>query len=1126
MSLQFVIGGSGSGKSQYVFRDIIKRASHEKKNFLVIVPDQFTMQSQMELCTNEENDREGIMNIDVLSFSRLSHRVMEELGVKKGVMLDDTGKNLILRKVAGEKKDELSVIGANLSKLGYIHEIKSMLSEFYQYAIGEKELDALIDFSKGRALEYKLRDLKLIKDAFDAYVKDQYITTEGLIDQLCELIPNSEIVAGSVVVLDGFTGFTPVQYHLLKMLMRYSSEMIITLQGDTIEAFADCKEQDLFALSAMTYQKLRRIAKEEQAEVKQDVILPKELYVRRYENQPELGFLEQALFRNTNAKWTEETTHISLTSAANVRAEATFVMRQIKKQIMNGYQYRDIAIISGVSNRYAHILAAEARRYGIPLYMDQTRGILSNPLSEFLRSMLAVLESDFYSPSVIRFLKCGILPFERKQLDAFERYLNRFQMSGFDKYDRAFTGKGSFSLEGLSGINETRAKLVGLLTPVYKATKKSVQELVKAIYDVFVACELQKEMQARSDAFLEKGDGSRAKEYAQVYGAVVDLLDQIYALLPEEPISISEFAKIVDAGLSEITIGTIPQNVDQVVVGDIERTRLSGVKILFFVGVNDGAVPSGAKGGGLLSDMDRAFLKGCGLELAPTPREQIYRQRLYLYMNMTKPTERLYVSYALVDEKGASLRKSYLISVLQNMYPQIQKIGEQENSLLDEIYTTQDAKLALAVRSRAFASGEFDAEDKKEQREELFALLKAYQKAGLEQTANKLTDAAFYCYHPETIPEGLAKALYGEMVSASVSRLEKFAACGYAHFLRYGIGLEQEQEFKADKSDVGNLYHEVMQLFSEFVKQNGYHFGSFPIEEANRFVDNAVEQLAKTYEDALFYQTNRSRADVEVMKQVVKRSIASMRYQLSKGMFEPKRFEMPFLIGDGITVKGRIDRIDTYEKDGQVYVKVVDYKSSERKFDPVKLYLGLDLQLAIYLKAATETLQKEQTEKEVVPSAIVYYQFQNPYVEGSKESVDKVEEAILEKMHMTGLVRDDMEIIRMMDKDFDKKSTVMNVGVKKDGSFTSASIVASKEQFSLVKEYTDHLLKETEEKIYAGEIEINPYGGKRGSCAYCAYRAVCHFEENMPGFGYRDEESMTEEEAWEAMEKCVPKDES
>ncbi len=1116
MSLQFVVGGSGSGKSQYVFRQIIKRANVEKRNFIVLVPDQFTMQTQMDLCTNEENDRGGIMNIDVLSFSRLSHRIMEELGQSHGILLDDTGKNLILRKVAGDKKEELRVIGAHLSKPGYIHEVKSMLSEFYQYAIGDKELEELIAFSKGRALAYKLQDLKLMKTAFEEYIGQQYITTEGILDKLCELVPRSDILRDSVIVLDGFTGFTPIQYNLLRVLMRHCSELIVTLLGDHTEQFASCGEQDLFALSAATYQKMRRIAGEEGIACLNDVVLSKDGYVRRYEHCTQLGFLEKNLFRAHSNSWKEETDAIFLTAASTHRAEASFVMRQIRKLTAKGYQYRDFAIVSGVPDRYAHVLASEAARFDIPLYMDQTRGILNHPVSEFLRSMLDVIVSDFGVSQMVRFLKCGLLSMDRKVVDRFELYINRYRIRTFKQYAGMFTRKGTLSQEVFEEINALRMQIVSLLEPIVLASKKSVHELIKAIYELCVTLDLQAELLKRSEAFSEAGDFARAKEYRQVYAAVVDLLDQMYALLADEHIEIAEFAKIVEAGLSEITIGTIPQNVDQVVVGDIERTRLKPVKVLFFIGINDGAVPGKTKGGGLLSDMERAFLKQSNLTLAPTPREQVYRQRLYLYMNLTKPSQRLYLSYCGVDEEGASLRKSYLISVLKKLFPKMTVLPEKEPAFVDAIHTKRDALSILSQMLHAYASGEYEEAKEQQNREALFALVEAYLQAGEHALVNQMKDAAFTCYEPHRIPGELARALYGDLISSTVSRLEQFSACAYAHFLRYGLMVDEEQEAEATKKDVGNLYHEVMQRFAGFLKDNRYHFGDFPIEEAERFVDETMTQLANTYEDALFHLQKKSYAQLDKMKDVIKRSLRTMRYQISKGLFEPKSFEIPFAVGDQIVLRGRIDRIDTFERDGEVYIKVVDYKSGRNEFDPVKLYYGLGLQLAIYMKAATEIEQKEHPKKQVIPSAIVYYQFQNPYVDEPQTGDDaEVEALILDKMRMTGLVRQEDEIIRMLDQDFTQESTVCEIAKQKNGTHKKESIVASKEQFDVILRYTDQLLSGISARIYDGEIAVNPYRqGDHTSCEYCAYRSICHFDQTIPGHDYRQLDEVNAENVW------------
>ena len=220
MSLQFIFGNSGSGKSHYLYQHIVEESvKHPEKNYLVLVPEQFTMQTQKDLC--QAHPRGGIMNVDVLSFGRLAHRVFEELGQDDRPVLDDEGKNLVLRRIAGNYEEELTVLKGNLKKQGYISEVKSVVSEFTQYGVDFERLDEFMEtLNPDSYLSYKLKDIRRVYEGFEDYLKERYITKEEMLDVLSSVVPDSRILKGSVVAMDGFTGFTPVQNRLLGELLR------------------------------------------------------------------------------------------------------------------------------------------------------------------------------------------------------------------------------------------------------------------------------------------------------------------------------------------------------------------------------------------------------------------------------------------------------------------------------------------------------------------------------------------------------------------------------------------------------------------------------------------------------------------------------------------------------------------------------------------------------------------------------------------------------------------------------------------------------------------------------------------------------------------------------------------
>ena len=438
MSLQFYFGASGAGKSRKLHDYIIKESQrHPEKNYLLIVPDQFTMQTQMDLVV--EHPRHAIMNIDVLSFGRLTHRIIEEVGGEELPVLDDTGKSLVLRKVAGQEREKLTVLGSHLHRIGYIHEVKSALSEFMQYGVGEKELETLIDYAKERgALYYKLQDLRHLYRAFGAYIHDRFITTEGTLDRLRTALPESEIVRGSVIAFDGFTGFTPIQNRVIQELLGLTDKVIITLTMDEREnPYRVEGEQKLFYLSQKTVSVLKRLAGEagiaEEAPVwcteKEEGRLP------RFADNPELAHLERNLFRYPSSAYEGATERIHLIEASTPGEELRQTCIAIRRELLKseGLCYRDIAVVTGNMGVYGKEAKEVFDRFDIPIYIDQTRGILGNPFASYVRSALQMILQDFSFDAVFHYLRTGLAGFTGEEVDRLENYVRRFGIRGRDR---------------------------------------------------------------------------------------------------------------------------------------------------------------------------------------------------------------------------------------------------------------------------------------------------------------------------------------------------------------------------------------------------------------------------------------------------------------------------------------------------------------------------------------------------------------------------------------------------------------------------------------------------------------------------------------------------------------------
>lgn len=1162
MSLKFIFGPSGAGKSRLLYDEVIRRAAENKKqNFLIIVPDQFTMQTQKDLVLL--NEKGGILNIDVLSFGRLNHRIMEEVGHEDIPVLDDTGKSLVLQKVAAGIQEDLPVLGSFLHKQGYIHEVKSVISEFMQYGIGTEDVAKLIAYSGKRgALVQKLKDLEKLYRGFREYIQGNFITTEETLDVLCRSLQKSRILPGSVVVFDGFTGFTPIQNKVIQELMRVCGEVIVTVtMGEGENPYVPDGEQRLFHLSKKTVSDLCRLAKEADVPRARDTFVLSasgtdaldsreiagrknrekslaaqcDLYIsgrNRFGDAFALAHLERHLFRYSVCPFEGEQSEIAVFETTTPRDEVHQAGLKIRDLILReGLAYRDIAVIIGDLEGYAPYVETEFAQMEIPCFIDRTRGIILNPMVEYIKSALELYLRDFSYEAVFHYLRSGLADMTHEEVDILENYVIQIGIRGERSYSRLFTRKArdmEENEEALTRLNSLRERLMSQIGMLRMEKQEPVKSYVNKLYDFLVQNNVQNKLADFEAEFEGRGQLSKSREYAQIYRLIMELLEQIYELLGEEVISLQEFADILEAGFGEIEVGTIPQNVDRVVVGDMERTRLKQVKVLFFLGVNDGNIPKNASKGGIISDMDREFLRESELELAPSPRQQMFIQRLYLYMNMTKPSHKLYLSYSKINNAGKSIRPAYLIDTVKKLFPGIQTEYPELRSALEQIVTPKEGAGYLAEGLREYVTGVLSPEKERE----VLTIYRAFGEEELVQERDFLTAAAFRRYRDSGLSAAVASALYGKYLENSVSRLETYAACAYRHFLQYGLTLREREEFSFENVDMGNVYHAVLEQFAGKLAESGYTWFTFPEEFALSTVQNALEDYAASYGDTVLYSSARNEYAITRMGRILTRTVLTLQKQLRKGSFKPDAYELSFRFTEDLDsvnvslseqekmrLQGRIDRIDVVEDEEHVYVKVIDYKSGNRHFDLAALYYGLQLQLVVYMNAALEIEAKKHPGKEAVPAALLYYHIDDPTVETPVElTEEEINEQIAKQLRMNGIVSSEPGIAERLDGEMGDKSDVIPVERKKDGSFSARSSVLSREDLKTVSDYVSKKVAGIGREILDGVISLNPYEmGSEEACTWCVYRKVCGFEPSMPGCEKRKLGDMDSAEALEKM---------
>ena len=1119
MSLQFVMGPSGSGKSHYLYQKVTEESlNYPEKKYFVLVPDQFTMQTQKDLVM--ASPRKGILNVDVLSFNRLAYRVFEETGEGQEIILSDVGKSLVLRKIAGDYESELQVLGSNLKKLGFIGEIKSVISEFTQYDIQKDMLERMIEEAgTGTSLSYKLRDLSTIYEGFRQYLQGKYITGEEVLDVLCKAVPKSEMLKNSVVVLDGFTGFTPVQMKLLRQLLLACEKVAVTVTTNPSD-----RKSALFELSEKMITSLEKLA----LECKTEIIRPIQFTqypVYRFRNNEALGFLESHLFRHSKESFCEEQDGISVFCAKNPRDEMEFVAQKIRRLVRSeGMHYRDVAVIVSDMNGYVNQAERVFANYDIPVFMDHKRNILLNSFVEFLRSLLSMAEQNFTYESVFRFLRTDLTGFTVEEVDLLENYCVAMGIRGYKKWQEKWIRRTkSMEESDLELLNDIRKRFVANIDSVIavlKSRSKTVEEVTKSLHDYFVENEIQKKVHEYEIGFREEGELALEKEYAQVYRIIMELFDQFVELLGDEKISLKEYCELLDAGLAEAKVGIIPPSLDQVVIGDIERTRIKDVKVLFFVGMNDAYIPGKADKGGLLSEYDREKMEAAGINLAPSAKEKAFIQKYYLYMILTKPSEQVIVTYSKTSSDGNSLRQAYLISELMKMYPKLQ-IQKTDKDMRESELTARSGLSYLVEGLRKKSEGLGNEWG------ELYSWYK--RNPEWSRQIEQIVEAAFYEKPSATLTKATAEKLYGSLLTNSVSRLEKFTACAYAHFLAYGLRLQERETYQFQSLDMGNLFHSAMEHFSKKIKNAGYSWTKLSDEVKEVFIKESVEECIVDYGNTILYSSARNEYMINRLERLMRRTVWALTKQLEKGEFEPVGFEVVYDSGaislennHAMRVYGKIDRVDICETEDDVYVKVVDYKTGRKSFSLNEFYHGLQMQLIVYMDAALEIEHQRQPEKNITPAGFLFYSVEDPVIPKQIDD-EKRDLEILKILKPDGMVNGDAEVLKRLDYNLQQgASNVVPVGRNKDGSLSKSSKVLNEEELKLLSTYAGRKMRKIGNAIMNGEAEVNPYIlGDKSACTYCKYKGICGFDEKLPGYEYRKLDKFGNGEVLEKMREEV-----
>ncbi|MDD6550238.1 MAG: exodeoxyribonuclease V subunit gamma [Lachnospiraceae bacterium] len=1120
MNLQIIAGPSGTGKSTYIYKKILGEAQQNpKKHYLILVPLQYSMQTQRILVFLSL--RKSIINVDVLSFERLAYRVFDELGAKKNVCLDETGKVLLLRRAASLIRDDLGLLKKNISRRGYIDEVKSLISELMQYGYEPSDVGEMAEKAGlPDTFREKAEDVEKLYRKFLSLLGESMFTQEQVLTLLCEVADQSELIRDSVIVLDGYTGFTPVQKELLTRLVPLVDTVYACVTCDiSADLYHAGEEEGLFYMSREEAAFLNGLKGTE---------LLDPVYIDRgngrFKDGGPLAFLEENLFRENGKSLPDSEGRIELCELRDVKTEILFTAEKIHQMVRKNesLHYRDFAIVCPDVETYRYSVKRIFDAQGIPVFLDEKKEALFNPLTEFIDAALDMVKRRLSYESLMRFLRSGLTPLSAKETDILDNYLyeasfrnTRYLKESFKRKTQDFTKDSAFEK-----LNAIRVKIAAPVMKFYDAEKgrsATVRERLTALFELLMTFHAEEKLNYRADKKQEEGDMVSEDLYRRLYGFFCDLSDQMVELLGDEKVNVSDFRDMLLDGLDEIKPATVPKSNDTVIFGDLERTRLSDVKVLFLIGAGDDQIPKAGSDAGIFSEEERVLLKENGFELAPTDRERSAQQKFYLYLCMTKASEKLFITYHGAGSDGENTNASYLFEEMQRLFTDlvIHRISSDDPVFLE----TENSADAVMTRGLEQLINEDATSLVRDRTAELLDVKAVSGNTGIRKA---FLDAAFSENQKTPLKQAVTDALYGKSLTMSVSRLETFAKCPCSYLLKYGLKLTPRKKNEFASLDLGNLYHGAIEKYAKGLKADGLGWDSVTPDEMNRRLQAGFDDELKDFAGSELFEDAR---EDHFSKQAYLNLLLNtqvMTEELKAGRFMPSYFEqelkdlceasdLTFDVGDGHTLSltGKIDRIDLARSGEKTYVKIIDYKTGTNKLDPVRIYEGIQMQLLLYMDMALKGLSQKST-GEVLPAAVFYYMLTDPRIPEERRLDDQSRRDEIEKvLRPSGIMINDETVIGALDEKLITEesytSKAVDLKTKSKGGLSASGSLVTPEDFSTIRDFTKDKAISLGSRIVHGDASVLPYRkGSDTGCKYCIYKGVCHFDPRLNGYYYRD----------------------